>query len=165
MTGSAGERRAAALRQAAQAKRQAAVTRTETAIRALIKDKQDINFRSVARAAGVSLDFLHGNDGLRTRIEKLRNQQKTCPARIPGQNTRTAATSCTSSPRNSAANETAGGHQPASSKNSSRPLTVSFSGSAASSSSTASGSSDHAADAIMNVMTCENLAKSCSNTR
>lgn len=84
MTGSAGERRAAALRQAAQAKRQAAVTRTETAIRALIKDKQDINFRSVARAAGVSLDFLHGNDGLRTRIEKLRNQQKTCPRPDPG---------------------------------------------------------------------------------
>lgn len=84
MTGSAGERRAAALLQAAQAKRQAAVTRTETAIRALIKDKQDINFRSVARAAAVSLDFLYGNDDLRTRIEKLRNQQKTCPRPDPG---------------------------------------------------------------------------------
>ena len=83
MTGSAGERRAAALRQAAQAKRQAAVTRTETAIRALIKDKQDINFRSVARAAGVSLDFLYGNDDLRTRIEKLRDQQKNRPVPDP----------------------------------------------------------------------------------
>jgi len=76
VTSSAGERRAAALRQAAQAKRQAAVTRTETAIRALIKNQQDINFRSVARAAGVSLDFLYGNDDLRPRIEKLRDQQK-----------------------------------------------------------------------------------------
>ena len=76
MTSSAGERRAAALRQAAQAKRQAAVTRTETAIRALIKNQQDINFRSVARAAGVSLDFLYGNNDLRPRIEKLRDQQK-----------------------------------------------------------------------------------------
>jgi hypothetical protein len=79
VTGSAAERRAAALRQAAQAKHQAAVTRTETAIRALIKDKQDINFRSVARAGGVSLDFLYGNDDLRTRIEKLRDQQKARP--------------------------------------------------------------------------------------
>jgi hypothetical protein len=83
VTSSAGERRAAALRQAAQAKRQAAVTRTETAIRSLIKSKQDINFRSVARTAGVSLDFLYGNDALRTRIEKLRDQQKTRPVPDP----------------------------------------------------------------------------------
>lgn len=80
MTGTAGERRATALRQAAQAKRQAAVARADTAIRTLIKNKQEINFRSVARSAGVSLDFLYGNDGLRKRIEKLRNQQKARPA-------------------------------------------------------------------------------------
>jgi len=84
VTGSADERRAAALRQAAQAKRQAAVTRTETAIRALIKNKQGINFRSVARAAGVSLDFLYGNDDLRKRIGKLRDQQKSSPVPVPG---------------------------------------------------------------------------------
>lgn len=84
MTSSAAERRAAALRQAAQAKRQAAVTRTETAIRTLIKTQQDINFRSVARAGRVSLDFLYGNDDLRTRIEKLRSQQKARPAPAPG---------------------------------------------------------------------------------
>jgi hypothetical protein len=78
-----GERRASALRQAAQAKRQAAVARAETAIRALIKNKEEINFRSVARAAGVSLDFLYGNDDLRKRIEKLRNQQKARPAPEP----------------------------------------------------------------------------------
>ena len=83
MTSSAAERRAAALRQAAQAKRQAAVTRTETAIRALVKNQQDINFRSVARAAGVSLDFLYGNDDLRNRIGKLRAQQATRSAREP----------------------------------------------------------------------------------
>ena len=83
MTGSADERRAAALRQAAQAKRQAAVARAETAIRALIKNQQEISFRSVARAAGVSLDFLYGNDDLRTRIEKLRDQQKARPAPDP----------------------------------------------------------------------------------
>lgn len=79
----AGERRAEALRRAAQAKRQAAVTRTETAIRKLIKDRQEINFRSVARAAGVSLDFLYGNDNLRQRIEKLRTQQSQRPAPEP----------------------------------------------------------------------------------
>jgi Family of unknown function (DUF6262) len=84
VTGSAAERRAAALRQAAQAKRQAAVTRTETAIRALIKNKQDINFRSVARAAGGSLDFLYGNEDLRTRIERLRDQQRARPVPEPG---------------------------------------------------------------------------------
>jgi hypothetical protein len=82
-TASAGERRADALRQAAQAKRQAAVTRAETAIRKLIKDQQEINFRSVARAAGVSLDFLYGNDGLRKRIEKLRAQQNRHPVADP----------------------------------------------------------------------------------
>ena len=74
-TATAGGRRADALRQAAQAKRQAAVTRADTAIRKLIKNQQDINFRSVARAAGVSLDFLYGNEDLRKRIEKLRTQQ------------------------------------------------------------------------------------------
>ena len=81
----ADERRADALRKAAQAKRQAAVTRTETAIRALIKNKQEINFRSVARAAGVSLDFLYGNDDLRKRIEKLRGQQdrRSAPGAAP----------------------------------------------------------------------------------
>lgn len=84
MTGTADDRRATALRQAAQAKRQAAVTRAETAIRTLIKGRQEINFRSVARAAGVSLDFLNGNDDLRTRIEKLRDQQKARPVPDPG---------------------------------------------------------------------------------
>jgi hypothetical protein len=82
-TATAGERRAEALRRAAQAKRQAAVTRAETAIRKLVKDQQEINFRSVARAAGVSLDFLYGNDGLRKRIEKLRFQQNRRPAPDP----------------------------------------------------------------------------------
>jgi hypothetical protein len=82
-TTTAGERRAEALRRAAQAKRQAAVTRAETAIRKLIKDQQEINFRSAARAAGVSLDFLYGNDGLRQRIEKLRAQQNRRPAPDP----------------------------------------------------------------------------------
>ncbi|MDQ2873958.1 MAG: DUF6262 family protein [Actinomycetota bacterium] len=84
MTSIAAERRATALRQAAQAKRDTAVSRAETAIRALIKNQQDINFRSVARAGGVSLDFLYGNDDLRARIAKLRDQQKARPVPDPG---------------------------------------------------------------------------------
>jgi Family of unknown function (DUF6262) len=79
----ASERRADALRRAAQAKRQAAIARADTAIRQLTKDSKEINFRSVARAAGVSLDFLYANDALRQRIEKLRTQQSARPARQP----------------------------------------------------------------------------------
>jgi hypothetical protein len=79
----AGERRAEALRRAAQAKRQAAITRADTAIRKLIKDREEINFRSVARTAGVSLDFLYANNDLRQRIEKLRTQQTARPAPGP----------------------------------------------------------------------------------
>lgn len=71
----ASERRADALRRAAQAKRQAATARADAAIRQLIKEKKDINFRSVARAAGVSLDFLYASTEQRQRIEKLRAQQ------------------------------------------------------------------------------------------
>lgn len=69
------ERRASALRRAAQAKRQAATARAETAIRQLVKNKQEINFRSVARAGGVSIDFLYASADLRHRIESLRTQQ------------------------------------------------------------------------------------------
>lgn len=86
----ARERRAAALRLAAQTKRQTAIARTETAIRQLIKDKQQINFRSVARTAGVSLDFLYANTGLRQRIEKLRAQEM-AGARPPALGAATAA--------------------------------------------------------------------------
>jgi|SRR5208282_1386913 len=82
-TSTASERRADALRRAAQAKRQAAIARADTAIRQLIKDSKQINFRSVARAAGVSLDFLYANDDLRHRIEKLRTQQTARPAKEP----------------------------------------------------------------------------------
>ncbi len=78
-TDSPGHRRAQALRRAAQGKREAATSRAESAIRQLIKDRQEINFRSVARAGGVSLDFLYANSGLRRRIETLRTQQASRP--------------------------------------------------------------------------------------
>jgi Family of unknown function (DUF6262) len=79
---SAAERRADALRRAAQAKRQAATARAEAAIRKLVKNQQEITFRAVARAGGVSLDFLYASAGLRRRIESLRAQQAT---RAPAQ--------------------------------------------------------------------------------
>ncbi|MEH0417339.1 DUF6262 family protein [Streptomyces sp. B21-083] len=71
------DRRIAALRQAAQDKHQQAVRRAEAGIRRLVKEREEINFRAVARAAGVSLDFLYAHTDLRKRIETLRGQQRT----------------------------------------------------------------------------------------
>jgi len=67
--------RIATLRQAAAAKRQAAVARAETGIHALIKTGQPITFRAVAGAGNVSVDFLYRHPELRARIEQLRRQQ------------------------------------------------------------------------------------------
>ncbi len=71
--------RIATLRQAAAAKRDAAVTRAETGIRALTKAGQPITFRAVAAAGGVSVDFLYRHPELRARIERLRGH-KPAPA-------------------------------------------------------------------------------------
>ncbi|GGT70853.1 hypothetical protein GCM10010207_81350 [Streptomyces atratus] len=77
------DRRIAALRQAAQDKHQQAVQRAEAGIRRLIKEGEEINFRAVARAAGVSLDFLCAHTDLRKRIETLRGQQRTADRSAP----------------------------------------------------------------------------------
>jgi uncharacterized protein DUF6262 len=82
---SAAQRRADALRRAAQAKRQAATTRAEAAIRKLVKNQQEITFRAIARAGGVSLDFLYASADLRRRIESLRAQQATRAPAPPAQ--------------------------------------------------------------------------------
>jgi len=73
----AAQRRIDALRTAANNKSRAATARAEAAIRQLIKNHKEINFRSVARTAGVSLDFLYTNAALRRRVESLRAQQAT----------------------------------------------------------------------------------------
>ena len=65
----------ATLRQAAAAKRDAAVARAEAGIRALTKTGQPVTFRAVAAAGGVSVDFLYRHPGLRARIERLRGGQ------------------------------------------------------------------------------------------
>ncbi|MFF4384476.1 DUF6262 family protein [Kitasatospora sp. NPDC001547] len=72
----AENRRIVALRQAAQDKHEQAVQRAEAGIRRLVKAGEEINFRAVARAAGVSLDFLYAHTDLRKRIETLRGQQR-----------------------------------------------------------------------------------------
>ena len=79
----AAERRADALRRAARNKQQAATDRAEAAIRHLVKNQEEINFRSVARAGGLSPDFLYAHPDLRRRIKSLRAQQ-TPPPPAPG---------------------------------------------------------------------------------
>jgi hypothetical protein len=79
MTSTTRAQRIETLTRAARAKHDAATTRAETGIRALVKSGEPINFRSVAAAAGVSLDFLYRDPDLRHRIETLRAQQQ--PAR------------------------------------------------------------------------------------
>jgi hypothetical protein len=71
--------RIATLRQAAAAKRDAAVARAEAGIRKLTKAGQPVTFRAVAAAGGVSVDFLYRHPGLRARIERLRGH-KPAPA-------------------------------------------------------------------------------------
>jgi hypothetical protein len=73
-SGDPADRRVDALRKAAQDKRNQAIQRAEKGIRQLLKDGKEINFRTVARAAGVSLDFLYSHPDLRTRIQTLRAQ-------------------------------------------------------------------------------------------
>ena len=73
----------ATLRQAAAAKREAAVARAETGIRALTKTGQPITFRAVAAAGGVSVDFLYRHPDLRARIQRLRGHQPAPAAQTP----------------------------------------------------------------------------------
>ena len=70
------ERRGEVLRQAAQAKHTAATKRADAALRTLIKTGAQINFRTVATVAGVSVDFLYRHPELRARIEHLRSRQQ-----------------------------------------------------------------------------------------
>ena len=60
------------LRAAARRKRERAVERAEHAINALVRDGEAVNFRSVARLAECSPEFLYKSAALRSRIEQLR---------------------------------------------------------------------------------------------
>jgi hypothetical protein len=68
------------LRAAAQRKRAEATTRAEAALAELVARRQPVTFRGLAKAAGVSVDFLY-NSPLRGRIEQLR---ATAPITAPG---------------------------------------------------------------------------------
>jgi hypothetical protein len=75
--------RIATLRQAAAAKRDAAVARAESGIRKLTKAGQPVTFRAVAAAGGVSVDFLYRHPGLRARIERLRGHKPPSTGHAP----------------------------------------------------------------------------------
>jgi hypothetical protein len=66
------------LRAAARRKREAATQRAETALDALITNGDPITFRGLARAGGVSIDFLYRSP-LRARVEQLRAEQSCTP--------------------------------------------------------------------------------------
>jgi len=59
------------LRAAAERKRVEATERAEAALADLVRNRQPITFRGLAKAAGVSVDFLYRSP-LRARIEELR---------------------------------------------------------------------------------------------
>ena len=60
------------LQQHAQARHQAALERTERALQSLLAQQQPINFRAVARAAGVSTAWLYQQPALKLRLQQLR---------------------------------------------------------------------------------------------
>jgi Family of unknown function (DUF6262) len=68
------------LRKATAARTAAAAARAENALLAMLNEGEQVTFRSLAARAGVSLDFLYRNGGIRSRIEQHRT---TRPAR-PG---------------------------------------------------------------------------------
>ncbi|MBS4214591.1 DUF6262 family protein [Neobacillus rhizophilus] len=60
----------------AQSKSRISHEKVELAIKKMIKNKELINFNSVAAAAKVSKPFLYNNKEIRERIETLRKQQE-----------------------------------------------------------------------------------------
>jgi hypothetical protein len=66
------------LRAAARRKHQAAVARATTALDLLERDGKPVTFRGLAKAAGVSVDFLYRSP-LRAQIEQLRSARDSAP--------------------------------------------------------------------------------------
>ena len=61
------------LRKATAARTAAATARAENALTAMIREGEPVTFRGLAARAGVSLDFLYRNDGIRQRVEHYRS--------------------------------------------------------------------------------------------
>ncbi|PSB48514.1 hypothetical protein C7B80_05505 [Cyanosarcina cf. burmensis CCALA 770] len=66
-------------------KRQEAIRKTENAIKMLRRQKKAINFRTVSKAAGVSRSWLYKQPALKSKIERLREQQKPSASNIEPQ--------------------------------------------------------------------------------
>ena len=82
------------LRKAAAARTAAATARAENALVAMIKAGEPVTFRGLAARAGVSLDFLYRNDGIRQRVEhhrSARRNERSPPEATPGRTTRQAS--------------------------------------------------------------------------
>ena len=163
----AAQRRADALRRAAQAKRQTATARADAAIRQLVKNKQEINFRSVARTGGISIDFLYTAQTCATASNRcaLSRQPRdhSAPPSLKPATPREA--SFTSSPPSFARNARPAAPPSTTSSSGSPPHTENSSGSGASWNSTASKPDHHVTDAIRNVTTCENVTKVKASAR
>lgn len=68
---------------AAARKRLAAIERAEAALRAMDAGGEAINFQAVARAAGVSRQWLYGQPELRAGIERLRDRRPRRASGVP----------------------------------------------------------------------------------
>ena len=74
------------LQKATAARTAAAAARAENALVAMIREGEQVTFRGLAARAGVSLDFLYRNPGIRSRIERHRTTRpgRPVPADDPG---------------------------------------------------------------------------------
>ena len=67
------------LRKATTARTAAAAARAENTLVAMITEGEPVTFRGLAARAGVSLDFLYRNAGIRSRIEQHRTARPARP--------------------------------------------------------------------------------------
>jgi hypothetical protein len=67
------------LRKATAARTATATARAENTLVAMIKEGEQVTFRGLAARAGVSLDFLYRNAGIRSRIEQHRTARPARP--------------------------------------------------------------------------------------
>ncbi|BAY10412.1 DUF6262 family protein [Calothrix sp. NIES-2098] len=85
------ERNVEGLRGNAQRKRQEAFDKVEQGIRQLLKEKQVINFNTVAKASGVSKAWLYKEPEIKARIEHLRENHSKAEKVPPKQRTSDAS--------------------------------------------------------------------------
>ncbi|MDZ8056568.1 MAG: DUF6262 family protein [Aulosira sp. ZfuCHP01] len=85
------ERNVEGLRGNAQRKRQEAFDKVEQGIRQLLKEKQVINFNTVAKASGVSKAWLYKEPEIKARIEHLRDNHSKAEKVPPKQRTSDAS--------------------------------------------------------------------------